>query len=73
MEIAIPVSVAFPVFWRLMICGELAMPTAWLAKVIDAADNETAGPTAVPERETGVVPCDDCIERVPLSGPGDKV
>ena len=69
MEIAMPVSCAFPVFCRLIIWPELVMPTVWLAKVIDDAENDTAGPMPVPVRETEIFPCGDWIERAPFSAP----
>src|ERR1700758_2830155 len=68
-EMAIPVSVAVPVFCRLIIWGELGVPTIWLAKVIDGAENVTIGATPVPARETEISPCGDWIARVPVSAP----
>ena len=69
MEMAIPVSVAVPVFCKLTIWARLATPTVWLAKVIEVGEKVTAGATPVPVRETEIFPCGDWIERVPFSAP----
>ena len=59
METAIPVSVAVPVFCRLIVWAGLVMPTVWLVKVIDGAENVAIGAMPVPVRETEIVPCED--------------
>jgi len=48
----VKVNVAVPVFCRPTTCGELLLPTTWLAKVTLLVPRVTIGATPMPDSDT---------------------